>query len=69
MWRSHLIHLRQVRINIVTGVFGVPVRHVPVYLLFQESRDLAVVGMDGLVRPWQVFHQGGEAVVQLSVQE
>lgn len=66
MWPSHLFHLRQVRIDIVAEVFWVPVRNVPVYLLFQESCDLAVVGEDGLMRSWQVFHQGGEAVVQLS---
>lgn len=72
MWRpqippSHLFHLQQVRINIVPGVFRVPVLHVLVYFFFQEIGDFAVVGMDGLVRSRQVFHQGREAVVQLSV--
>lgn len=67
VWPSDLFHLRQVRIDIVTGVFGVPVCNVPVDLLFQESCDLAVVGVDSLMRSWQVFHQGREAVVQLSV--
>lgn len=64
---SHLFHLRQVCINIVPGVFGVPVLHVLVYFFFQEIGDFAVVGMDGLVRSRQVFHQGRETVVQLSV--
>lgn len=57
VWPFHLFHLRQVRIDVVAGVFGVPVRNVPVHLLFQESCDLAVVGVDGLMRSWQVFHQ------------
>lgn len=60
---SHLFHLRQVRIDVVAGVQGVPVLHVLVYLLFQEICDLAVVGEDGLMRSWQVFHQGREAVI------
>lgn len=66
---SHLFHLRQVCINIVPGVFGVPVLHVLVYFFFQEIGDFAVVGMDGLVRSRQVFHQGREAVVQLSASQ
>lgn len=62
---SHLFHLRQVRINIVPGVFGVPVLRVLVYFFFQEIDDFGIVGMDGLVRSRQVFHQRREAVVQL----
>lgn len=63
--QSHLFHLHQVCINIVPGVFRVPVLQVLVYFLFQEIGDFAVVGMDGLVRSRQVFHQGWEAVIKL----
>lgn len=62
---SHLFHLSQVHIDIITGVIGVPLLLVPLHFRFQESYDLTVVGMDGLVRSWQVVQQAREGIVQL----
>lgn len=61
----YLLHLCQVYINIITGVVGVPLLLVLFYFLLQKVQNLEVVGMDSLVRSWQVLHQAGEDIIQL----
>lgn len=64
---SYFLHLCQVYIDIITRVVGVPLLLVLLYLLFQESHDLLVVGVESLVRSWQVLQQAREGIVQLLV--
>lgn len=61
----YLANLRQVRVDEISGVFGVPVLLVSLHLLLQEVGDCAVVGVDGVMRSWQITEEAGEGIVQL----
>lgn len=62
---SYLLHLCQVNINIISRVIWVPLFLVLLYFLFHENHYLLVVGVNSLVRSWQVLQQAREGVIQL----
>lgn len=61
----YLLHLCQIYIDIITRVIRVPLLLVLLYFLLQEQHDLFVVGVDSLVRSWQVLQQAREGIIQL----